>query len=83
MGCAQDEDPKNLWTDSTGVEWCVVDEEGDYSMLVSRRVHRLPERRWSVDADNANHATNEFIEWPYTTEDIESGRISGACEYLV
>ena len=68
VGCPQTGTPDNLWTDSTGVEWCAVAEEGDYTMLISRRVHRLPAQDGLTEEQaNRHHDTNTFVSWPAST----------------
>ena len=45
--CPQTGNPANLWRDETGFEWCVIAEQGEYVMLLSRfvlttMIHMLP-----------------------------------------
>jgi len=60
----------NIWTDTTGIQWCVVNTQtvsgNQYSMLVARNVHNINAIA-PAGAGNRNHSTNAFVAWPTTT----------------
>ena len=79
VGCVQTGTPTNLWVDSTGVEWCVVAEQGDYTMLISRRVHRLPmqDGASTQNISNNNHSPSAFVPWPASTAQAGGPAVRG------
>ena len=70
VGCAQTGTPANLFTDTTGFQWCAVREQtigGDtYVMLVSRYTLQME----NVGGATSNQVHNEstHVRWPATTE---------------
>lgn len=68
--CPQTGMPANLWIDSTGFQWCVVHEHGNYSMLVARYAIQHNRIDNNVAMANRNHSSNAFQPWPTTTANI-------------
>ena len=52
--CEQDGNPDNIWVDSTGFQWCVVADYGDYSMLVAR---------YAIDLVGINGVASNRAHW--------------------
>ena len=64
--CEQTGMPANIFIDSTGFQWCVVAIQGNYALLVARYSLQMS----GIDGvdNNQMHNTNQFVEWPETTD---------------
>lgn len=73
--CRQEGLQSNVFTDSTGISWCIVEtqeHEGNlYSLLVSR--HVLTAEDLGIEGDNRIHYEDIFVPWPETTAGTEGG----------
>ena len=75
MGCPQSGTSSNIWSDSTGFQWCVIAEDGDYSMLVAR--HALQMEGVDGIPDNRLHNSPVYVAWPDTTDHPLPPTLSG------
>jgi len=58
----------SIWADSTGFQWCVIVEDGNYSMLVARHTIQMMDSRWNGGFNNNRlHNINEHVLWPVDT----------------
>lgn len=66
MGCPQTGTADNIWRDKAGVEWCIIRELENYSMMVARFGVNMV----GVDGILSNQAHHEMVHmiWPTRTD---------------